>query len=100
MTQDNKVISIEKRPGFLGQLFIFLENLIRFVEETYPKLKGQQKFSWFMFYFSIGYHVADFYLNFPDRIDQIMEKLAGYVAQIVGELNDYGEFTHGQAVPV
>lgn len=98
VTQDNKVIDIEKRPGFLAQLFTFLENLIRYVEERFPKLKGPQKFSWFMFYFSIAYHTADFFLNFPDRIDIIMEKLAEYVATIVEELNDYGEFTHSQAV--
>lgn len=97
-TQDNKVIDIGKRPGFLGQVFVFLENLIRYVEENYPKLKGAQKFSWFMFYFSILYRTADFFLNFPDRIDKIVAKLAEYVATIVDELNDYGEFTHSQAV--
>lgn len=88
-------------PNFLSRGWTFVMNLIIFVEDenktAITKLDGDQKYSRFKYFWDLLYKSADFFFDFPDKVDKFVLGLPGLVKFIVDSLHDNGIFTHQEA---
>lgn len=92
------------KPNFLGMLEKFIENIVLYVEEETKKKAsagdwtGAEKYSRFVYLFQYLYKSADWFFQFPDYIDKVVELLPKIVAKTVEWLHFFKQFTHKNEV--